>query len=176
MIPVKKTTSEDKLKSATLSDCGKYRYELMRGKAPYMTIIMLNPSTADSEKDDATIRKLMTLAAGNDYSGIRVYNAYAWRATDPLEIICLTRDGMHDKAVGPHNKHYLQRAFREKDIVLAWGNHIAAEWEFKIIRAAINMKYGCRLHCFGQNKNGSPKHPLYLKNETKLQPYWFHRI
>ena len=171
MIPVKKTTSEDKLKSATLSDCGKYRYELMRGKAPYMTIIMLNPSTADSEKDDATIRKLLTLAAGNDYSGIRVYNAYAYRATDPVEIWALLQDQLAHVAVGPHNKHYLQRAFRQKDVVLAWGNHVGREWAFKIVRAARHPKYGCRLHCFGQNKNGSPKHPLYLKNDTKLQPY-----
>lgn len=27
------------------------------------------------------------------------------------------------------------------------------------------------LHCLGKNADGSPKHPLYLKASTKLEPY-----
>ena len=52
-------------RSAVISDCGKYRYHLFRkvGQgARLATFVMLNPSSADHEVDDPTIRKVMGFA------------------------------------------------------------------------------------------------------------------
>lgn len=41
--------------SAIISDCGRFRYMLRRSwdiSRPAVTFVMLNPSTADAEKDD----------------------------------------------------------------------------------------------------------------------------
>lgn len=74
-------------KHATLSDCGKYRYWLERsweetGKG-FVNWIMLNPSTADAEIDDQTIRKCIGFSKLWGYDGMHVVNLFAFRATDP---------------------------------------------------------------------------------------------
>ena len=50
-----------------------------------------------------------------------------------------------------------------KDVVFAWGNqgHLP-QWLSTLVEQPL---------CFGQNKNGSPKHPLYLANATRLMLY-----
>lgn len=55
-------------KSASLSACGKYRYTLGRAwglgvrEQCAMSFVMLNPSTADAEHDDPTIRRCIHFA------------------------------------------------------------------------------------------------------------------
>ena len=50
-------------KEAHFSDCGKYRYYLMRqwSDLPMAMVVGLNPSTADAEDDDPTISALKRL-------------------------------------------------------------------------------------------------------------------
>ncbi len=59
--------SDGYVKSATISDCGTYRYHLARewstGKP--ILFVMLNPSTADAGEDDPTIRKCLGFATRN---------------------------------------------------------------------------------------------------------------
>lgn len=49
---------------ATLSGCGLYRYHLWRrwDTGPSVMWIMLNPSTADADEDDPTIRRCVGYA------------------------------------------------------------------------------------------------------------------
>lgn len=52
-------------KDAVISECTRYRYKLTRrwdGANPMLPVCMLNPSTADHEKDDPTIRELTHFA------------------------------------------------------------------------------------------------------------------
>jgi hypothetical protein len=75
-------------KTAVLSDRGTYRYRLTRqwdlGKA-MLPVCMLNPSTADAEKDDPTIKALMRFAGNWGYGGITVINLFAVRTSQPHE-------------------------------------------------------------------------------------------
>lgn len=76
----------EQLRGAVISDDGRYRYRLWRTWAPElprMAWIMLNPSTADAEVDDPTIRRCVGFAKREGCGGIEVVNLYAYRSTDP---------------------------------------------------------------------------------------------
>src|ERR1700733_11688299 len=86
---------------ADISSCGKYRYLLERewrgthnpknwewmgfkdgvgeevGQPKSALFVMLNPSTADAEKDDATIRRCVGFAKSWNYERLAVVNLYA---------------------------------------------------------------------------------------------------
>lgn len=160
-------------KSAILSEDGKYRYLLERWWGPSRgvvgTFVMLNPSTADADIDDPTIRRCIEFAKSWGWSGICVRNLFAGRATKPEELFKMRNP------VGPQNDQYLGGAlFRtSKDVapvVCAWGaNPKARTAAERFIKRAQAM--GHPLYCLGTTKTGAPKHPLYLKGDTKLAPF-----
>jgi hypothetical protein len=110
------------LSLATISECGRYRYHLERSwasKPDYLLWVMLNPSTADATKNDATIRRCIGFAQRLGYTGILVGNLYALRATNPRAL--RAPPGGID-AVGPENNRWLRMlAGRASKIICAWG-------------------------------------------------------
>ena len=69
-------------RSADLSPCGNYRYSLRRlwdEKRPGVLWVMLNPSTADANADDPTVRRCMGYARSWGCGSIEVVNLCAWR-------------------------------------------------------------------------------------------------
>ena len=78
----------DLCKSAVLSPCWTYRYELTRrwSSRPLVGWVMLNPSTADAEADDPTVRRCVRFANAWGYGGLVIRNLFALRATDPSEL------------------------------------------------------------------------------------------
>lgn len=152
--------------SATISGCGQYRYRLSRlaGDAQPLAFIMLNPSTADASIDDPTIRRCIGFAASHGYAGINVFNLYALRATDPKEL------WTHPDPVGPDNDFHLNlAAAQHKQLVCAWGGN-AKPGRVDHVRQLF-LEAGCQLKCLGKNKDGSPKHPLYLPSNSQLIPW-----
>jgi hypothetical protein len=104
--------------SAIISPCGRYRYRLEReGPGEGRTVvIMVNPSTADAEQDDATIRKLKGFGARNGWGRIIVGNLFAYRATDVRELAKV------DDPFGPRNDWHLHRMIDESSrVIVAWG-------------------------------------------------------
>lgn len=76
-------------KGAFISECNLYRYWLTRewGEGGnLMAFVMLNPSTADANIDDPTIRRCVGFAKREGRNGIVVVNLFAGRATDPDEM------------------------------------------------------------------------------------------
>lgn len=72
---------------ADISACGAYRYRLDRlgallGRGA-VNFVMLNPSTADAEQDDPTIRRCLGYAFRWGFARLIVTNLYALRSTDP---------------------------------------------------------------------------------------------
>lgn len=60
-----RTTSPTRDRDAVFSPCGKYRYALTRRVGPgkqAAAFILLNPSTADAERDDPTVRRRIGFA------------------------------------------------------------------------------------------------------------------
>ncbi|MEP0894347.1 DUF1643 domain-containing protein [Leptolyngbya boryana FACHB-1624] len=78
----------------------------------------LNPSTADETHDDPTIRRCTKFAKDWGYSGLCMTNLFAYRATDPKEMIASV------DSIGLENDQYLlEYAARAGIVVAAWGNH-----------------------------------------------------
>lgn len=158
------------MKTAELSDCGTYRYRLTRGKDKLMPVVMLNPSTADAHIDDPTIRKLMAIAGSNGHLGLDVINLYGLRTPYPEEL------KLHSDPYGPDNQywqHLFCRRYKD-DVILAWGNNApkeAVDSFMRVLGHYVNLETTL-VSCFAQNKNGSPKHPLYLKNDQRIWPYF----
>lgn len=155
--------------SAVISACGQYRYELRRSSPnppatclnPWQTcvFIMLNPSTADAEKDDPTIRRCRTFAQRLGCGKLVVVNIFAYRSSSP-KVLKSVPD-----PYGPENKHYLDLHLSDPTSIkiAAWGTNGLAELEGD----RIAKKYG-PLKCLGTNKSGSPKHPLYVHGRAPL--------
>jgi hypothetical protein len=142
---------------------GPYRYRLSRvwAAGDLVAWIMLNPSTADAEQDDQTIRTCVRLARSWGYGGILVANLFAWRATSPRDLL------MQPEPNGPDADAWLLRVAGEAaTVVCAWGNHGRHRG-----RAAevLRLLAGRRLHHVGMTGAGQPRHPLYLPNDTKMQ-------
>lgn len=128
--------------------------------------VMLNPSRADADVDDATIRSCRRLCRSWGYGGFEVVNLYGWRATDPADlqkaVVCPVTD-----AVGPENDKIANGAIYRCDVVIAaWGANAAVENDR--VRTMVRMVEARHpaIFCLGKTKNGSPKHPLYIKTGT----------
>lgn len=156
-------------RDALISPCGMYRYWLQRTWDPSrfaLPFVMLNPSTADAEVDDPTIRRCMGFAKREHYGGIWVANLYAFRATRP-EALWKAAD-----PYGPENDDTLVRLARRAavhsiPIVCAWGANGG-----KNNRPIVLMQQaGASFACLGRTKDGQPRHPLYVKADQKLEPY-----
>lgn len=152
--------------STIISICGQYRYKLARDPADdYATrgpalFIMLNPSTADALLDDPTIRRCRGFAKTWDCAGIVVANLYALRATNPVDL------WTHPDPVGPDNDVMLEALIREHEtIVCAWGAN-AQHGRVDIVRKMFHRL--SRPMCLGTTKDGSPRHPLYIRADQPL--------
>lgn len=156
--------------SATISECGRYRYDLRRtwddALRPCL-FVMLNPSTADATADDPTIRRCVGFAKAWGCGGIVVVNLFALRSTDPAGLK-KTPD-----PVGPLNDQFIRKwAEQCHPLVAAWGVHGA----YKARNVAVRRMFGAgqmdlSLCHLGLTKDGHPKHPLYLKADSKPAPF-----
>lgn len=123
---------------------------------------MLNPSTADSNIDDPTIRRCMNFAKNWGYGAIAVYNLYSYRSTDPRQLINAHKNNI--EISDWKNSAYIQQLRDSgKDVVFAWGNFKPLNKNmYEIIEMFPNA------FCISKTKNGSPAHPLYLKKDLPL--------
>ena len=109
-------------KSAIISDCGKYRYELHREwdkKKGKVLFIMLNPSTADADNNDLTTIRCINFAKKWGYGGIMIGNIYPFRAKRPKHLRKWLKDGGTYQFFNRDAVH--QMAEQADLIVCAWG-------------------------------------------------------
>lgn len=158
---------------AIISVSRQYRYVLWRiwngENRPSLKMIAfvgLNPSTADEQTDDPTIRRCIGFATDWGYDGIYMINLWAFRATEPKVL----KEQTVKEAEGPQNRDWLVKvAERSISVVLAWGSH--GNWRgqgkkiFELVADTVEP------FSFGQNAGGEPKHPLYLRKDTPCKPF-----
>ena len=136
-----------------------YRYALGRTwdvTRPPTLWILLNPSTADHNSDDATTRRLAGYAAAWGCGGSVLVNLFALRTTDPKRLRCAL------DPVGPGNDDVIVRAatLAASDPVCGWGDHGALLGRGQAV-AEMLIARSFRLTALAVNATGCPSHPLY---------------
>lgn len=139
---------------AEFSPCRKYRYKLWRiwnNDLPLAMCIGLNPSTANSEKNDPTIRTLKATLSRLGYGGFYMMNLFAWISSKPQDLLAC------ENAIGENESKLKEVESICDDVILCWGSFRQAEQRIKeVLPNYPNAK------CFGKTKDGKPFHPLAM--------------
>ena len=160
--------------SAVISACGRYRYRLDRDVQPEGLVFAyfgINPSTADAEKDDPTVRKWKGFTLRNGGRRFIVGNVFAYRSKNPKALGPLS---IAD-ACGPEQFLHVLNIAAEADILVpCWGNiGKVPRTHRKSIAALIGLLFAMDkpVLCFGLTESGSPRHPCMLGYDTALIPW-----
>jgi len=162
-------------RTAAISTDNVYRYWLNRewgeGEGRIgdgATFVMLNPSTADAENDDPTIRRCIGFAKSWGCVRLRVVNLYAYRATKP-EAMFNARHEVGIDIVGPDNDMWVTHALRVTagPVVAAWGANAQPDRVAEVMA----LPGAARMQVLGLTKAGAPRHPLYMPAASTLTPY-----
>ena len=202
-------------RGATFSGCANFRYLLQRSwassssdatstttsatRSTGMLFIGLNPSTADAERDDPTMRRCMDFARQWGHESLRVVNLFALRSPQPLAL-----KEAEDPIGNPENDAAILEAARACERILCgWGS-----WDFSVkgtttVTAtatatatastrkktrdrAVEQRAQAVLHllqadghadklcCLQVLLAGQPKHPLYVRADQQPVPYSSH--
>ncbi len=149
-------------RGAQFDPTGRYRYTLWRQWDPNgdrIAFVMLNPSTADAECDDPTIRRCLGFAQRWGYGYLEVVNLFAYRTPHPQDLQHVT------DPVGTETDRYLLEAIHRADrVILAWGNKGA--WGDRA-RQVFQILSDCSpIYCLGLTRRNEPRHPLYTRADT----------
>ncbi len=157
---------------AILSADGRYRYGLDRSIGMgdrVVAFIGVNPSTADANVDDATVRKWRGFSARWGFDKFFVGNLFAWRSTD-VRALATAED-----PVGPETDAHLRVMLSYAELVVpCWGDSgklpVSLRMRVEAVRELI-CESGRPVKCLGLTKGGDPKHPLMLGYSTALQDW-----
>ena len=155
-------------KQALLSPDRVYRYWLLRqwdDALPMAAIIGVNPSTADEEIDDQTIRKDIGFMRRLGFGGFVKLNLSAFRARDPK--ICAAYRNAIDLSNASWAIADYARQFKVSKVIAAWGANGNA---FPVQRSAVVEAFD-ELWCWGFTADGNPRHPLMLPYSTPLERF-----
>ena len=135
------------------------RYQLWRiwdNEKPLILFILLNPSNADDKNDDNTVKKLIGFTKKFEFGGFYLGNLYSLITTNPSPRKFINNEARNIKHIQIMKK-------KCKKIIIGWGNlGNYPNWLLD------NLS---EIMCLGINKNGTPKHPLYLSYKTHLINY-----
>lgn len=164
-------------KDALLSKCEKYRYWLTHtwdDSKPVICWCMLNPSTATAEVDDPTIRKCMSFSQAWGAGGIVVVNLFAFRATDPADLIRAQHPVAELNGPGGFcenpNDYWIVRKSDTHRLIAAWGRKGAFMGRGSAVMELLGKSRV--VECLGVNADGTPLHPLYVRGDTVPQRYF----
>lgn len=154
-----------------------YRYILgTRGKNP-LICIGINPSTAEPDNLDNTLKSVERLARFNGYDSFIMFNVYPQRATNPDDMSKSLNEKMHYENMQAFE--YILSLYSDQNtpaIWAAWGTIIEKRPYLKdCVKAmvALGEKYGAKWYTCGARSKvkGHPHHPLYLKKESVVESF-----
>jgi hypothetical protein len=169
---VKLALQEGVTGDAEFSECGRHRHWLSRRWTErwvsYALWIGMNPSTAEANVDDPTIRREITFTRSWGLGGYIKCNVMDYRATLPKRLL---EPGVVPSS--PLNIPTILRFAPQADrIIVCYGVlplclQPYAEDVVQLLEGA-----GHELWCLGHSRDGRfPRHPLYLKSDTPLIPF-----
>jgi hypothetical protein len=159
--------------SAIFGEYAGHRYRWVLGRdgpgGGFTTIVGVNPSTADAETDDQTIRKDKGFGKRYGWGGLLKVNLFGLCATDVRELA-----GVEDP-VGPENDHYLRLAIEaSKQVVVAWGrlDKQPLRWRRRWrVPFDLAVELGKPVLCLGTCDDGHPRHTMTLGYDQAPRPW-----
>ena len=179
-----------------------HRYLLWRvweSSKPLLVWVLLNPSTATHEVLDPTVRRCIGWAKRGDFGGVVILNAYAYRATEPKDMLASADriDGGNDIALGIVLTTLMSEpvkctcdrgsspvdgggvthmpcnglGWRHPRTIVAWGNGIEPERENAMRKLLRDMSGLIVPLCLGRTMQGSPRHPVRLAYGVQLEEW-----
>jgi len=157
---------------AWFSSCGRYRRLLTRSwagadKPGSVLWIGMNPSTAAADVDDPTVAKECRFTKRWGYGRYVKANVMDYRATHPGMLLA---EGV--VPCSPENLPAIVSAAREAAIVmLAFGAlHRKLACHGRAVLSALKEE-GIAAHALKLTKDGSPGHPLYIREDSLPFPF-----
>jgi hypothetical protein len=164
---------------ATISQDAKYRYDLWRrwdSSLEDLVFIMMHPSTADADINDATIEICIDVAKhlntnGRKYGGIYVVNIFAYRSKEPENLLEAV------DPVGQENMTYIKKALQNRDrIICAWGSKCSDKLQklcpqLDTVKAV--LRTAANLESLKVNADSEPHQPLFLEDKYLFNPQKF---
>ena len=150
-----------------------YRYILGTiGRKP-LICIGINPSTAEPDHLDNTLKSVERIALGNGFDSFIMFNVYAQRATDPDAMERQCNLSLHRENLKAFR--YVLSMSDTPVVWAAWGAIIEKrDYLADCVRdmVAVGQEYGAKWCCAGAiSKKGHPHHPLYLRRDELLKPF-----
>ena len=152
---------------AVFSEDRQYRYLLERvwnEKHPPIGFVLHNPSTADENQEDPTLRRCLDFAQRWGYGSLRLGNLFAFRATNPADM------RKAPDPIGQDNDRYLRDIADTCLVVIAGWGALTVAWQTKQ-RDRVLLLLGGDLRCLRVTKNGDAQHPLYIPKTAT--PQWY---
>ena len=150
-----------------------YRYILgTRGENP-LICIGINPSTAEPNALDNTLKSVERIALGNGFDSFIMFNVYAQRATDPDDMEQQCNLMLHKENLKAFR--YVLSISKAPVVWAAWGTIIEKrEYLPECLKDMLEAgkAFGAKWCCAGAvSKKGHPHHPLYLRKDEKIKPF-----
>ena len=144
--------------------------DLLAPVEKHVLVCGLNPSTANTERDDPTSRRVIGFARREHATRLTMINLYAARATDPKGL----KD--FDDPVGPANDDTIATAARKADLIIAaWGKPPGKAGEARAKRVLELLTAAGDVYRLGAaTSEGHPPHPLYLPKSDTRTPLELH--
>ena len=154
-----------------------YRYVLgTRGTYPVICA-GINPSTAEPDNLDPTLKSVSRIAAANAFDSWMMFNVYAQRATRPDDMDTERNELLHHENMEAF-RTLLQLAAcsgRKPIVWAAWGAIIEKRsWLMDCVKDMymLGKDFGALWVCAGKcSKAGHPHHPLYLRKDELFHPF-----
>lgn len=128
---------------------------------------MLNPSTADENELDPTLRRCFAFTKAWGGTQMLVGNIFSIVSPDPRVLLT----DMNPVGLLCDENLLAMADYACGRVVVGWGAFSEAKDRAAEVVRLLERDGRFPVHCLGVNKDGSPKHPLYLKSSTPLIPW-----
>jgi hypothetical protein len=154
-------------RAATFDDKRKHRMRLERqwGEGHTVVFCCKNPSDADENREDPTLRRMIGFAHRWGYRRLLVVNADTFVTSDPWDcaqmVESLRRLGMATVYMEKSVEAILDAAAEADLFIAAWGHPLREQekW-YRQLHGLLADDAGIELHHLGLTKDGWPIHPL----------------
>ena len=166
------------------SECRSYRWilkrELLSGEKT-LVFIGLNPSKANSRKNDKTLTRIINFSLRWNYKNIYIINLFGLISQSPNQL------SKSNDPIGKNNNLITLKAlefWRDNincDLWLGWGDKGQLNRRdrevLKLIKKLSNLNssennHSKRVLSLGLSQKGNPRHPLYMPKASFLRPFY----